>query len=408
MKHTIRLGYDLYNRHHQVPYPNITNRFSREEEPYLLMEHHQGASSLPEWMYYAFTNEFSNKYTVEYVDIQEATEPYFYILCMTKQMAEMHEFITEPANDEFLKLPDKLFRDCKKGIAKIVIYRYDTSSSYLGNYNTGSFINDRMRYCNLPKDSVILLDDNFSHRNDHNNLYRHLSLLSYVWLIPPIEKDLTFDLSGEKSLALCNSTRPALHHELMIESFMDGILDSIVMWGLDPEYSRYQLYDDILDQRYKMKLTSLIDRRVNNHGPVIDPIPGWHHRTTFVNIVNEYNYTIDSAIITSETLHTILNCQPFIINGAPGTLKALKQLGFKTFSDFWDESYDDEISLDRRLEKIISILNMLRGKDLTAIRTEMQSILEHNYDKFIQLRGKDRSTIVTLTDSVFDCLSLYG
>ena len=49
-----------------------------------------------------------------------------------------------------------------------------------------------------------------------------------------------------------------------------------------------------------------------------------------------------------------MNLHPFFVVGNPHTLKKIKRLGFKTFSMLWDESYDNELDLNTRIEKIIS------------------------------------------------------
>ena len=46
------------------------------------------------------------------------------------------------------------------------------------------------------------------------------------------------------------------------------------------------------------------------------------------------------------------HCHPFVMVSKKGTLKYLRDIGFKTFGDFWDESYDDEED-DNKNEKNI-------------------------------------------------------
>jgi hypothetical protein len=72
--------------------------------------------------------------------------------------------------------------------------------------------------------------------------------------------------------------------------------------------------------------------------------------------------------------------------GNTHTLKKLKELGFKTFSNWWDESYDDEMDLEKRIYKIIKVLEEIASWDLekcTTIRNEMKEILIHNYNQML-------------------------
>jgi hypothetical protein len=75
-------------------------------------------------------------------------------------------------------------------------------------------------------------------------------------------------------------------------------------------------------------------------------------------------------------------CQPFIIFGNPYSIKKLKELGYKTFDKWWDESYDNETNIDERFKKIITILESISEWDMDKcfrIKKEMEEILIHNY-----------------------------
>jgi hypothetical protein len=69
--------------------------------------------------------------------------------------------------------------------------------------------------------------------------------------------------------------------------------------------------------------------------------------------------------------------------GLPYTLKLLKQVGFKTFSDFWDESYDQEMNNEHRLLKILNLIDYIDTftlSELTELKKQMVPVLEHNYN----------------------------
>ena len=76
---------------------------------------------------------------------------------------------------------------------------------------------------------------------------------------------------------------------------------------------------------------------------------------------------------------------PFIVLGNPGTLKYLKKLGFQTYDRWWDETYDDEEDLEKRIDKIVFILKRLSEKnheDLIKVREEMRDINIKNRELF--------------------------
>jgi hypothetical protein len=59
----------------------------------------------------------------------------------------------------------------------------------------------------------------------------------------------------------------------------------------------------------------------------------------------------------------------------------LKQIGFKTFNDFWPEAYDNEDGKLRYLSilALIDRLALLPMDELVELNNKMQHIVNHNY-----------------------------
>ena len=105
-------------------------------------------------------------------------------------------------------------------------------------------------------------------------------------------------------------------------------------------------------------------------------------KNVFLNVVNETHQPDDTVFITEKTYRSINYCRPFVINGDKGSLEYLKEMGFKTFNKFWDESYDDEISDHARIVKIIDIVKEITSHtktELLDLFQDMLPVLEHNY-----------------------------
>jgi hypothetical protein len=65
------------------------------------------------------------------------------------------------------------------------------------------------------------------------------------------------------------------------------------------------------------------------------------------------------------------------------TLKKLKEFGFKTFSDWWDESYDTEEDDSKRINKIFELIEHINTKSLDELKDmyiSMIPTLQHNFD----------------------------
>ena len=58
--------------------------------------------------------------------------------------------------------------------------------------------------------------------------------------------------------------------------------------------------------------------------------------------------------------------------------------GFKTFSEFWDESYDEADDSVRTYEigKLLQDINNMSQKEKTTLQTAVNSTVEHNYNWF--------------------------
>jgi hypothetical protein len=116
------------------------------------------------------------------------------------------------------------------------------------------------------------------------------------------------------------------------------------------------------------------------------------HLKSFLNIVTETLYDNDSLFISEKTYKPIYLCQPFIVFGNPFTLNKLHQLGYKTFDKWWDESYDSELDLKKRFDKIVKVIEQISNLDinqLMKLKNEMREVLIHNYLNFFKADGME-------------------
>ena len=88
--------------------------------------------------------------------------------------------------------------------------------------------------------------------------------------------------------------------------------------------------------------------------------------------------------LTEKTFKPIAMGMPFIIVGTRGSLKYLREYGFKTFEGIWDESYDDAED-DVRIQRIASLLRSLDELPESAKQDLFEQcipIIEHNWNHF--------------------------
>jgi hypothetical protein len=83
-----------------------------------------------------------------------------------------------------------------------------------------------------------------------------------------------------------------------------------------------------------------------------------YYQSSLISIVTETNFegSEESDIFNTEKIFKpMIHRHPFILVGPYKTLEKLRELGYKTFSEFWDESYDDIEDPAERLLKIVEI-----------------------------------------------------
>ena len=92
--------------------------------------------------------------------------------------------------------------------------------------------------------------------------------------------------------------------------------------------------------------------------------------------------------LTEKTLRPIACGLPFILATTPGGLQYLRNYGFKTFGNFFDESYDLIIDPISRLKRIIETMKYIQQQG-TSLLTELQPIVDYNKKHFFSNEFQD-------------------
>jgi hypothetical protein len=115
-----------------------------------------------------------------------------------------------------------------------------------------------------------------------------------------------------------------------------------------------------------------------------------YYQDTFCSIVLETYAFNQYPYFSEKVFKPIAFYHPFILNSNPGSLKILQDLGFKTFGDFWDESYD-QLGDHDRLEAIFRLtldISNWSTEHINKVYNTMLPILKHNHDHFFNMLPK--------------------
>jgi len=149
-------------------------------------------------------------------------------------------------------------------------------------------------------------------------------------------------------------------------------------WDSHPAFT-----SDNIDSFIK-KLPCVLDQSDFNQNHVWTMFKETYLRTWFSLIPETaFNEERETACFLSEKIFKPMLChQPFVLAGHPNSLAQLKQLGFKTFDTWWDESYDTIVTPTARMDAICKLTQELKNKsnaEWLEMYKDMQEVLEHNY-----------------------------
>tara|TARA_B100001063_G_scaffold234653_1_gene252346 strand:+ start:375 stop:1670 length:1296 start_codon:yes stop_codon:yes gene_type:complete len=108
------------------------------------------------------------------------------------------------------------------------------------------------------------------------------------------------------------------------------------------------------------------------------------YHDAYINVVTEAfpDKEID-CFITEKTFKPMLQLQPFMIQGNRYTLKRLREAGYETFPELWDESYDELETWQERTDAMVEELHSfctLSTHDQLAKCKRVMSKLLHNQE----------------------------
>ena len=106
-------------------------------------------------------------------------------------------------------------------------------------------------------------------------------------------------------------------------------------------------------------------------------LPNKIYDASYVSIVTE-TATDEGVFLTEKTAKPLLAGRIFIGIGQQGFLREIRKLGFATFGDLFDESYDDYPLIHERILKAVELLSELSRTDMDALYEKARPMLYHN------------------------------
>ena len=162
--------------------------------------------------------------------------------------------------------------------------------------------------------------------------------------------------------------------------YYDQTIDSLSRYQLLPAAHK----NNIINNTDLLKRKMVIDTE-HAHGGLSAELDVAQFQRAFVSLVTETVFYENKVHLTEKIFKPIIAKVPFILMAGAGNLAYLKKYGFKTFGDFWDESYDLIQDPVQRFDAILKLLEDLSAKpqhELEQMKLDMADILEYNFNHF--------------------------
>lgn len=116
----------------------------------------------------------------------------------------------------------------------------------------------------------------------------------------------------------------------------------------------------------------------------------------FVDVICETFYTGQTFFLTEKFWRCVAAKTPFIIQGPQHMLARLHDLGFRTFGAWWDEGYSEDPGLHTitEIKRVLADLSRLSIQELQLMHHDMQDVLEHNFQRMLELRPQDFDRLI--------------
>ena len=121
---------------------------------------------------------------------------------------------------------------------------------------------------------------------------------------------------------------------------------------------------------------------------IVSDIPIEQYKKSFLYVVSESVFAVPFGYACDKTLTAIKCMRPFVLVSPPHSLEYLHAMGFKTFGEYWDESYDQETDHEKRFIKVLDIIKKISTMSIQECQNmckDMESILLHNNKNIVNM-----------------------
>lgn len=178
-----------------------------------------------------------------------------------------------------------------------------------------------------------------------------------------------YQLHDANGIDIFSTPAPIRHlpKEYEVDRYRDSVIDSVLI-------GRTMIKQELFKQEWgEIYLTP---------EPYID---------TYFSLVTEtISYESDYSFRTEKIAKPLAMGHPFIVAANRGFYRDLHNMGFKTFSDLIDESFDDIDDAQLRMDRIVEVVTDLCQQDLNTFVRGCENACKYNQQHLEEIRTQER------------------
>ena len=104
-------------------------------------------------------------------------------------------------------------------------------------------------------------------------------------------------------------------------------------------------------------------------------------RRSLIYVITETVGDYPYPYFSEKTWKAMITGCPFMMVNAYNSLAKLRDFGFKTFANWWDEGYDTKSTVADRIEtmtEVLKVLSKMPINELQDLRAQMEPTIQHN------------------------------
>ena len=370
--------------------------------------------------------------TKKYINFIETTHN-FYIYCISVDCNYFHENMNLGLDN----IPDSVKNDVVRGLCHIIIYMgddgYSGSSDNHGGVDNNDLeiieswrIKNRFPEYSIHFFSMNLIISEIVKKKDIKIMSYPMYYNSHLHIISPFDVssndffDIGIPEKFDYKLFLNYNRNPHKHRMYFVLKLIENSLlnDGIVSFSdLSEDYQKYDLIhlklNSNIPENIFDKLESLIPLKIDNlHVHNNDKNLGKilieaDYKKTFFSVVSETLTLNDTVYISEKTIKPLSIGHPFFLVSSKNSLKKVKEMGYKTFDRWWDESYDLCETYEERIEMILFEIKKLKLKsytELVDIRKDMHDVLYHNQQIFKKIYLNEENPVFDKLNQIYNSI----